>query len=492
MSRSRVLAIAALAASLVAVSPAYGRCANPKSKLPYWARAHTMTVLNDSVLLSGESALRRGMPCWRIHLIGRPALMLPAADHEIRAKNLRVAPLVVVGIGYNTLWQRNRYRHGYWAARFDRESRHLLHTLFTHGAQQIVWVTLRRANRKTTRPNRWGELSQYSWYFPYVNERLRALDKQRNRVVLARWDRTGARPDVTYDTIHLNELGGRLMQRLIEKTIYNEAVRQARRRARAAQNPCANIKTAAPRRRPGRPRPPLFIGDSSSLLAVAPLAGHGIEANSRGCRPLSDAVRIMFLRKRAGTLPRVVVLGEGANGGIQRSLLRRALRIAGPRRMLGLVTTTVPSSAARAMRTFHAAHPRRTLLIDWAASGIPQRYGGDGLHIGYAGEAVMARYIAARVRPYTPPKTAIRFTTDEAKAKECGSVHPGGRNLQVFVLRGRDRVLCARARQLARTREKAALRGFRWYDWRFLGRGAWKDVFVRPDGRVVIAARTPA
>src|SRR3954468_16177021 len=327
MSRPPVLAALAVAAALSPVAPASARCPKPDPQLPYWARARTMTVLNDSVLLSGESALRHGMPCWRIRLIGRPALMLPAADQEIRSRNMHLAPLVVVGIGYNTLWQRHRYRHRYWAARFDREANHLLHTLFAHGAQQVVWVTLRRANRRTTRPNRWGELWQYSWYFPYVNERLFALDRQRSRVVLARWDEAGGRPDVTYDTIHLNALGGRLMQRLIERTIYAEARRQRRPTARAAQDPCANIKTGAPARKPGRPRPPLVLGDSSSLLAVAPLAKLGIEANSRGCRPLSDAVRIMGLRKHAGTLPRVVVLAEGANGGIQTSLLRHALRI---------------------------------------------------------------------------------------------------------------------------------------------------------------------
>ena len=227
MNRSTVLAAAVLMATLAAVSPASARCKNPNSPLPYWARAHTITVLNDSVLLSGEAALKRGMPCWRIHLIGRPALMLPAADREIRAKGMRVAPLVVVGIGYNTLWQRHRYRHAYWAARFDRDARHLLHTLFTHGAQQVVWVTLRRANKRTTRPNRWGELSQYSWYFPYVNERLRRLDRRRDDLVLADWARASDRPGLTYDTIHLNPNGASLMA----KTIWGAVSREARRQA---------------------------------------------------------------------------------------------------------------------------------------------------------------------------------------------------------------------------------------------------------------------
>src|SRR3954454_16786312 len=134
--RPPVLALVAVAATLVPAAPAIAGCPERDPQMPYWARARTMTVLNDSVLLSGESALRRGMPCWHIRLIGRPALMLPAADQEIRSRNMHLAPLVVVGIGYNTLWQRHGYRHAYWAGRFDREANHLLHTLFTHGAQQ--------------------------------------------------------------------------------------------------------------------------------------------------------------------------------------------------------------------------------------------------------------------------------------------------------------------------------------------------------------------
>lgn len=260
--------------------------------------------------------------------------------------------------------------------------------------------------------------------------------------------------------------------------------------AAAGGDPCANIKTGVPRRAPDRPRPPLVLGDSSSLLAVAPLVRLGLEANARGCRPLSDAVAIMAARRRSATLPRVVVLAEGANGGIRRLLLRTALRLVGARGKLGLVTPTVPPSAAQAMRVFHARHPTRTVLIDWAASGIPQRYGGDGLHIGYEGEAVMARFIARFVRPYTPPRTTIAFPADPATAKACGTVHPGGRTLEVFVIRGRDRVLCSAARRLELARDRTNL-GYRWFDWRFLGRSAWKDVFVRPDGRVVIAARTP-
>ena len=224
-----VLLVAALILGATA-SPALSAptgCGRADPELPHWARARAMTVLHDSVLLSGQSALRRGFPCWRVNLLGRPALMLRDAEREIRMSGRRVAPLVVIGIGYNSLWERDRVNHRRWAERFDGDAFRLLSTLRRAGAEQFVWVTLRRANRATTEPRSWGDLRLYSWYFPYVNDRLRRLDAMRSRLVLAEWARAGARRDVTYDSIHLNARGGRLMQRLIETTIYEEAYLQA-------------------------------------------------------------------------------------------------------------------------------------------------------------------------------------------------------------------------------------------------------------------------
>jgi hypothetical protein len=195
------------------------------------------------VLLSGAAALRRGFPCWRVRLIGRPALMLRTAERELRAGRRRVAPLVVVGIGYNSLWERGRRNHARWAARFDEEADDLLRTLRRAGARQILWVTLRRTTRATTDPSDWGELPLYSWYFPYVNERLRALDPPRRRLALVEWAHEGARRDVTYDSIHLNERGGRVMQRLVERRLYEEAYAQA---AEGATRPPAPAPAPAP------------------------------------------------------------------------------------------------------------------------------------------------------------------------------------------------------------------------------------------------------
>lgn len=194
---------------------------------PRWARSLRATVLVDSVLLSGKGAIRRAQPCRRLKLRGRPAWMIRHAAAEL-ARGRRVAPLVIVGIGYNSLFQRHRRRYGYWSRRWDREAKRLLRVLRRKGARQFVWVMLRQPTRRTVPPHAVRELSYYSWYFPYVNERLRRLDRRRDDVVLANWRRVGNRPGITYDSIHLNTRGGKLMARLIRRTIHRETHRQAR------------------------------------------------------------------------------------------------------------------------------------------------------------------------------------------------------------------------------------------------------------------------
>jgi hypothetical protein len=239
--RTRALVVAALAAFACAAVAAWGAeaaVARAPACRPYdpakdparpsWATRRHATLLVDSVLLSAYSGIKRAMPCWHLAKRGRPALMLRAAERELSAAGRRVSPLVVVGIGYNSLWERNRRNYGRWAARFDDEATRLVATLRRLGAQQIVWVTLREPRRATVPDNAVGELSQYAWYFPYVNARLRRLAGRDPAVALANWTKASDRPGVTYDTIHCNTRGALLMGRTIKRAIEDEARRQAR------------------------------------------------------------------------------------------------------------------------------------------------------------------------------------------------------------------------------------------------------------------------
>jgi hypothetical protein len=179
------------------------------------------------VLLGGMPALRAAMPDWRVAQHGRPALMVRTAERELRGGG-RVAPLVVVGLGYNSLWERDRRNYDLWARRFDREAVALLSTLRRRRARQIVWVTLREPSLGQVGTSGRQQYAQYAWYFPYVNARLRRLARRRDDVVLADWRAVSNRTGLTYDLIHLNPRGARRMAQVIERRVRAEARRQAR------------------------------------------------------------------------------------------------------------------------------------------------------------------------------------------------------------------------------------------------------------------------
>jgi hypothetical protein len=258
----------------------------------------------------------------------------------------------------------------------------------------------------------------------------------------------------------------------------------------AAAQACDATRLARAHRDPTRAvRPPLIVGDSTMLLAAPYLARLGIEADARGCRQLGQGIATLAARRRAGTLPTVAVLALGANGAIGDSAIARALRLLGPRRVLGLVTPArVGAGSAGAMRRAAARHPDRVVLIDWMrfSRGHGGWFAGDGLHVGDAGARAFAGFVRRRLEPFFAPRT-LRVPGAAAARRPCGQVLRGGRRLTVVVVRGGARVLCARARGLARTHALRGIAGWRYYDWARGGRRPWTSVYVRRDGRVVVA-----
>ncbi len=91
-------------------------------------------------------------------------------------------------------------------------------------------MTLRDAGRGVIPSGALWQFDDYAWYFPYVNERLRRLDRIRDDLVLAEWDRVSKRTGVTYDAIHLNPRGAALMARTIRAAIERRPTLSARRR----------------------------------------------------------------------------------------------------------------------------------------------------------------------------------------------------------------------------------------------------------------------
>jgi len=237
----------------------------------------------------------------------------------------------------------------------------------------------------------------------------------------------------------------------------------------------------------------LIIGDSTMIYAGPRLAARGLEAYARGCRQFPAGLALVGARRRAGRLPHLVILALGANGGADSADLRRALRIVGPRRVLGLVTPRNYATAASAMRAFARRHADRVLLIDWRArsAGHGGWFFADGLHVNLTGAAAFTRLVAGRAAGViAPPVRRLRRAASPRRPpRDCGLESRAGLTLRVLVLRARRPLSCRHARHIAGEPPLTGFLRWRWYDWTPAGVGGWHDLYVRVRHRMVIATR---
>ena len=181
---------------------------------PSWPK--TATVLADSVLLSAQNSIvpRFEDAGWQVDYVGKPAIMLPAMEERIDAMP-SVGSVVVVGVGYNSLWERDRAGYDRWAKKFDDEAESLVQALRDKGAKKIVWVTLRTVDEGNVPEGSRGQYEKYNWFFPYVNERLDALAERHPDIALADWAAVSNESELTYDSMHPNTEGSVLMANVI-------------------------------------------------------------------------------------------------------------------------------------------------------------------------------------------------------------------------------------------------------------------------------------
>ncbi|MDX6689224.1 MAG: hypothetical protein QOG15_681 [Solirubrobacteraceae bacterium] len=242
-----------------------------------------------------------------------------------------------------------------------------------------------------------------------------------------------------------------------------------------------------------RARAPYIIGDSTMLLATPYLGRSGIEADARGCRQMSAGIQMLAARRRSGTLPNVDILALGANGALNSGDISRALSTIGRERILGLVTPRNSASSASAMRGAAHAHPHRVLLIDWVgySSAHPSWVVGDGLHVGDPGARGFARLVRGKLEPFIGPPRSLKVPGGVGDGAACGQVKRDGAALNVFVIRGSDRLSCSRARHLVRLGTLRRIPNWRPYDFLRTGRKPWSDIYVRHDRKIIVASRRP-
>jgi hypothetical protein len=231
-------------------------------------------------------------------------------------------------------------------------------------------------------------------------------------------------------------------------------------------------------------RAPLLLGDSTLYFSVERLARLGIEADAKGCRTVDTGLELERARLQAGTLPDLLILALGANGGATAIQIDAYLREIGPSRVLGLVTPKLPATAAEVFRAEARAHPRRVILMDWArfSAAHPEWFSDDGLHVGRPGARAYASFIRAGADPLMPPTaTRLGLPRTARDATDCGA--------RVYVVRGARLLSCRRAQVLARRSPLQPVPGWHAYDWGRARGGGWASVYRRDDGRVLVATR---
>lgn len=180
----------------------------------------------------------------------------------------------------------------------------------------------------------------------------------------------------------------------------------------AAATPAADARDAHQRvSGPGKPakgRPPLVIGDSVLLGAAARVARAGFEVDAKGCRQMAQGLSLLRSRRRAGTLPCLVVVALGTNASVVKADIRAALRIVGTRRTLALVTPRetggVSGRDAGVVRAAGRRHPRRIIVLDWVRVSAARSgwFAADGIHLGVAGARGMVRLLRRARAPACP------------------------------------------------------------------------------------------
>jgi peptidoglycan/LPS O-acetylase OafA/YrhL len=183
---------------------------------PAWPK--TLTLLTDSVTLAVSKSLPAALPDWKVEVLGRPALMVKQVVPEfLNARS--VGSVVVIGLAYNSLFERDRKNYPRWTEIWDRSAEHLLSDLKACGAKKLVWITLREPTSELVTDAGRDQYRDYAWFFPYVNERIRALAARHPELAIADWRAVSQIPDITKDLIHLNPAGVTLMTHTITHAV---------------------------------------------------------------------------------------------------------------------------------------------------------------------------------------------------------------------------------------------------------------------------------
>jgi hypothetical protein len=123
------------------------------------------------------------------------------------------------------LFERDRKHYEHWSGIWDRSAERLISDLKACGAKKIVWVTLREPAPDLVTDAGRDQYEHYAWFFPYANERIRALASRHPELALADWQAVSNVAGITKDLIHLSPEGVALMTQTITHAVLGHAAR---------------------------------------------------------------------------------------------------------------------------------------------------------------------------------------------------------------------------------------------------------------------------
>jgi hypothetical protein len=137
----------------------------PTSNNPDPVSAKEIYVLTDSVIFGAKSDFYKKFSDWTITYDGRPGLTIRVGTKEMKKKFTTLPKIAVIGLGYNSLWEKDRKNYKSWSSRFDKEAEELITALEDRGVEKIIWVNLREATPDIVPKKALWQYEKYAWYF---------------------------------------------------------------------------------------------------------------------------------------------------------------------------------------------------------------------------------------------------------------------------------------------------------------------------------------
>ncbi len=200
---------------------AVGSTANPAQADPITVGSappeRRMYFITDSVGLGAFDALRGAFPSgWQTTMDGFPALFV----EQMESNHVRPALTQRPGVFGDYAIVAGGYNYPYWdPARFDASIDSIIAAFEQAGVKHVFWVTLREVKQQYVTPSAWRAIQPYYWYFPTVNQHLRAALARHPNLTLIDWAAIADRPGLTYDAIHLNAFGASEYAALVSRTV---------------------------------------------------------------------------------------------------------------------------------------------------------------------------------------------------------------------------------------------------------------------------------